>query len=80
MDAYRRAVDLYPNSALNRANMAEAYLAAGDEVLFRSQAEYALWLDGITPHVDKKLPAAVRERLDEILHPKNEKPTDKSPR
>ncbi len=63
INAFRRAVDLYPNSALHRARLAEAYLAAGDRTAFRREAETALRLDEITPHIDKKLPADLRESL-----------------
>ena len=62
-DAYRRAVELYPNSALHRAKLAEAILAAGEWEAFRREAEMALWLDEVTPHADKKLPDATRRRL-----------------
>jgi tetratricopeptide (TPR) repeat protein len=61
--AYRQAVELYPNSPLHRAKLAEACLAAGDLAAFRVEATAALRLDEATPHADKKLPAATRERL-----------------
>ena len=67
VEAYRRTVELYPNSALNRANLAEAYLAAGDVEAFRREAKVALRLDHITPHVDKKLPATLRAQLNHEL-------------
>ncbi len=62
-EAYRRTVDLYPNSALNRAKLAEAYRTAGDREAYRREAKTALRLDKATPHADKKLPAALRDRL-----------------
>ena len=61
--AYGRAVRLYPNSPLYRARLAEAHAADGDQPAFRREAEKALRLDEETPHVDKKLPAELRERL-----------------
>jgi len=62
-DWYCRAVQLYPNNAIYRAKLAEAYRAAGESSAFRREAKTALWLDKVTPHVDKKLPADVRDRL-----------------
>ncbi len=61
--AYSRAVQLYPNSALCHAKLAEAYLAAGDRSAFCREAEIALRLDSVTPHKDKKLPSELRDRL-----------------
>ena len=63
IECYGRAAVLYPNSALGRAKLAEAHLAAGDRSAFRREAEIALWLDETTPHSDKKLPDEVRDRL-----------------
>ncbi len=65
--AYKRAVELYPNSAVNRANLAIALRAAGDRSGFREQAAMALHLDERTPHSDKKLDDAVRGELREGL-------------
>ena len=61
--AYRQAVMLYPNSAVYRAKLAEAYRASGDSPPFAARPRLALRLDGLTPHTDKKLPADLRERL-----------------
>jgi O-antigen ligase len=66
-ECYGRAVQLYPNSALHRAKLAEAMLAAGDQSAARREAEMALHLDEITPHIDKKLSADVRNRLRDLL-------------
>ena len=66
VEAYRRTVELYPNSAMNRAKLAEAYRTAGDREAYRREAETALRLDKATPHADKKLPAALRNRLKSI--------------
>jgi hypothetical protein len=60
---YRRAVELYPNSPLGQAKLAEACRVAGDAAGFRAAADAALRLDLATPHLDKKLPDAVRDRL-----------------
>jgi hypothetical protein len=61
--AYDRAVQLYPNSAIYRAKLANAYQVVGDEASFRREAETALRLDDLTPYNDKKLPDKVRDRL-----------------
>ena len=61
--AYRRAVQLYPNSGLYEAKLAVALDAVGDRSAFRRAAETALRLDKITPHADKKLPADLRKKL-----------------
>jgi O-antigen ligase len=60
---YRRAAHLYPNSPLGQAKLAGACRAAGDSTGFREAAAAALRLDSATPHLDKKLPDAVRDRL-----------------
>ncbi len=59
----RRAVALYPNSAISRASLALALEAVGDEPEFRAQAARALELDSLTPHLDKKLDSKLRKRL-----------------
>lgn len=59
----QRAVELYPNSAVIRAKLAVAYQAAGREDDFAREAAWALELDAITPHFDKKLPDGLRESL-----------------
>jgi tetratricopeptide (TPR) repeat protein len=61
--AYRQAVQFYPNNAIYRAELAEAYRADRDEAGFHREVEEALRLDGLTPHSDKKLPEKVRRRL-----------------
>jgi len=63
LQAYSRAVALYPNSGLCRARLALAHQAAGDLRGFRDQADWALRLDDETPHADKKLPPVLRRRL-----------------
>ena len=49
------------------ARLAEACRAVGDQPAFRRQAEAALRLDNATPHSDKKLPADLRDRLQQGL-------------
>jgi hypothetical protein len=63
IEAYSRAVELYPTSGLCRAELALAHHAAGNLEAFRREADRALRLDEQTPHLDKKLPARLRERL-----------------
>jgi hypothetical protein len=63
IEAYGQAAQLYPNSALCHAKLAEAHLAAADRAAFGREAETALRLDRITPHQDKKLPSELRDRL-----------------
>ena len=63
LDAYRRAVRLYPGSGLHRAKLALALRIAGDWRGFQREAAAALRLDDLTPHRDKKLPAELRDRL-----------------
>ncbi len=64
--AYRRAVQLYPNSGLHRAKLALALRAAGDRHGFHTEARAALRLDRLTPHADKKLSEELRNRIDEV--------------
>jgi hypothetical protein len=63
VEACRRAVELYPNSAQSRASLALALRASGDERGFREQADVALELNEQTPHGDKKLPDELLDRL-----------------
>jgi cytochrome c-type biogenesis protein CcmH/NrfG len=69
IEAYGHAVQLYPNSALCHAKLAETYLAAADRATFGREAKTALRLDRITPHQDKKLPRELRDRLRQELEP-----------
>jgi hypothetical protein len=63
VQCYRRAAELYPNSATCHAKLALACQMAGDREAFRRQRDRALELDRLTPHVDKKLSAELRQRL-----------------
>jgi hypothetical protein len=62
----QRAVELYPNLALLRAEYALVLDAVGDAKAARQQIAIARQLDGQTPHADKKLSPEVRRRLDAI--------------
>jgi tetratricopeptide (TPR) repeat protein len=75
VECYGRAVQLYPNSASHRARLSQALLAAGNRSAARREAEIALQLDEITPHIDKKLPVDQQDRLRSLL--KNEEPPDR---
>jgi hypothetical protein len=61
----RREVELYPSSAADRAELAAIYKISGDEASFRREAMAALELDNKMPHAEKKLPPAMRRRLEE---------------
>ena len=63
LDACRKACDLYPTDASLRADLAEAYAGLDRFREATEEAREALALDEATPHVDRKLRAAVRERL-----------------
>jgi O-antigen ligase len=63
VEATRTASRLYPTNAVLHARLAEASAEVsmfGDAV---TEANEALRLDALTPHQDKKLPYAVRDRL-----------------
>ena len=62
-----RAVEIYPNNAPLRADLADAAAEAGDFDLAARQAEQALRLHGQTPHLDKQLPADRKTRLESQL-------------
>ena len=60
----RRTVELYPGSDIDRAALATIYQLSGDEVAYRREARAALELDQKMPHEDKKLPEALRRKLE----------------
>lgn len=62
-----RAVEIYPNNALLRADLADAAADAGNLALAARQAEQALQLHDQTPHLDKQLPADRKTRLESQL-------------
>ncbi|MCS7305408.1 MAG: O-antigen ligase family protein [Thermoguttaceae bacterium] len=59
----QEAVSLYPNNALYRARLAEAFAALDYQPGMRREAQAALWLDDLMPHSEKKLPEALRHQL-----------------
>ena len=63
IQAYRKAVELYPNNGIYHGRLAIALQAHGDQPEYRRQADRALELDDLTPHADKKMPAELRGRL-----------------
>jgi O-antigen ligase len=65
--AFRRAVDLYPNSSRLHAQLARALRASGDWPAFDEHARRAIQLDDLNVHPDKRLPEALRDELVEGL-------------
>jgi hypothetical protein len=65
LDAYARAIQLYPNNALYHAEFALTLRAVGQHDAFRREADTALRLDALNPHVEKRLPPVVRRPLTE---------------
>ena len=63
LEAFRRAVSLYPTNCQYRASLSDILDRTGDIFGARQEAAEALRLDGITPHADKKLRAEQREQL-----------------
>jgi O-antigen ligase len=63
LDAYRRAVSLYPTNCRYRADLAEILDQTGNTDGARREAAEALHLDRLTPHADKKLPDEQRKQL-----------------
>jgi O-antigen ligase len=62
IQAYENAVRLYPNKALHHAKLALAFKAAGDLSHFREEADLALRLDDLSPHLESKL-GELRQQL-----------------
>jgi hypothetical protein len=60
----RRTVELYPQSGIDHANLALLFQLSGDKISFCREAQAALELDRRMPHDDKKLPEALRRRLE----------------
>jgi len=65
VEATRTASLLYPTNASLHARLAEASAEVSMFQDAAKEADEALRLDALTPHQDKKLPAAVREQLEE---------------
>jgi hypothetical protein len=66
----RRTTELYPGSANDRAALALIYQLSGDEAAYRREAQAALELDRVMPHEDKKLPEALRQKLETAVQAK----------
>ena len=67
VEATRRASQLYPTNATLHAELAQA---SGDIGMFADavkEAREALRYDALTPHEDKKLPAALRKQIESDL-------------
>ena len=67
VEAFARAVELYPNSASAHADASEALNLAGDPVRAREEAQVARELDRATPHLDQKLSDSRREFVKKLL-------------
>jgi hypothetical protein len=65
LECLRVAVELYPNSAILRGELALA-LVANESEAARRQADKAFELDDRMPHADKKLPPAMRTQLEAL--------------
>ena len=63
----RRTVELYPGSGSDHAALAMIYQLFGDEAAYRREAQAALELDRRIPHEDKRLPEALRRRLESAV-------------
>ena len=61
------AASLYPNSCGIRADLAEAYFLKPDPAGYERERAEALRLDGLTPHLDKKLSDEQRQRLNRTV-------------
>jgi hypothetical protein len=62
-----RAVELYPNHPVIRSELAIALSDAGNRTAAQREAQKSMELDGATPHADKKLSVAIRQRMAQIL-------------
>ena len=63
VEALARASALYPTNASLHAELADALALLGQYTLAGREGREALRLDSLTPHADKKLTRAVRDRL-----------------
>ena len=66
IDRLRRAVELYPTSAVVRADLALALDMMGKRDIARRQAAQAISLDEQMPHADRKLPLEMRASLEAL--------------
>ena len=67
LDAYRRAVELYPNGALCHAKFALALRKTGQPDGFRQEAATALRLDTLNPHEEYKLDKVAPEVRKQLI-------------
>jgi hypothetical protein len=67
VEGLRTATRLNPTSAILHGQLAEASAQIGVLADAASEAREALRLDRLTPHADRKLPAALRQRLETQL-------------
>jgi hypothetical protein len=67
VEGTRTAVRLNPTSPLLHAQLAEASAEIGVLADAATEAREALRLDRLTPHLDRKLPDSVRDRLEAQL-------------
>jgi hypothetical protein len=67
VEALRTATQLNPTSAILHAQLAEASAQIGVFADAATEAKQALRLDRLTPHADRKLPQALRRRLESQL-------------
>ena len=65
--ACRWATQIYPTSAVLRAELAQASADIGMYNDAVREANQALVLDGLTPHLDKKLPDRLRASLKDLI-------------
>ncbi len=63
LEAYRQAVGLYPTNCRYRADLARILDRTGNISGSRREADEALRLDRLTPHLDKKLDDEQRKQL-----------------
>ena len=63
VEAWQRAVELYPHSARRWARLSLAAAAAGDNETANRAAAEALRLDHLTPHEDQNLEPELREQM-----------------
>lgn len=67
VNALRNAALLHPTNAMLHAELAEASADLGEYAGAIREAREALRLDSVTPHIDRKLFPAVRDRLKKSL-------------
>lgn len=70
IEAYRRWVQLYPNSNLAHAQLGWTYKIAGEHQSAAREAQRALDLDKLNPHWEKKLSEQ------QVYYPANKRPED----